>query len=317
LLACIGFGQSYSPEQPSFSASPQALQEAFAKLPAGAHPVTILLEEGRYEYDSDGRQTLRYRTIFKVLTKAGAENWAIVERNWAPWKEQRPSIRAQVVAKDGTVHELDPKTIADSPAREKDDDVLSDERKVRAPLPAMEPAPVLLVLLDRQNAHHQYADGVLRFADCLRHVLHAFGLSHRRRERSVCAALVRTRLLASTPETSPALVTPTTLELANRGMFIANNGSTALMHTLAAVEAELDKPAEARASLLQRIDALGEDEPDDNDWYVFGRIAESYGLNQEAAAMYRRLKPPKDERTIPASSYALALRRLKAMATVK
>jgi len=143
LLACAAFGQGFSPAQPPFSASPQALREAFAKMEAGAHPVTILLEEARYEYDSDGRQTLRYRMIFKVLTKAGAENWAIIERTWAPWKEERPSIRARVIAKDGAVHELDPKTIADSPAREQDDDVLTDERKVRAPLPAVEPDSIV------------------------------------------------------------------------------------------------------------------------------------------------------------------------------
>ena len=108
-------------------------------------------------------------------------------------------------------------------------------------------------------------------------------------------------------------VTPATLELANRAMMLSNNGSTPIMHTLAAVEAELDKPSEARATLLQRISALGEDEPDDNDWYVFGRIAESYGLKQEAATMYRRLERPKDEQSVPSSSYSLAERRLKSM----
>jgi hypothetical protein len=108
-------------------------------------------------------------------------------------------------------------------------------------------------------------------------------------------------------------VTTATLELANRGMLVGNNDATGLMHTLAAVDAELDKPAEARATLLQRITALGEDEPDDNDWYVFGRIAECYGLSQEAASMYRRLERPKNELAILASSYALAQKRLKAI----
>lgn len=81
-----------------------------------------------------------------------------------------------------------------------------------------------------------------------------------------------------------------------------------------AVEAELDKPAEARASLLQRMTGMGEDEPDDNDWYVFGRIAECYGLQQEAAGMYHRVQPPRNTLTVADSSYALAQRRLKSMA---
>jgi tetratricopeptide (TPR) repeat protein len=109
------------------------------------------------------------------------------------------------------------------------------------------------------------------------------------------------------------MVSPETLELANRGVLLGGNEAFGLMHTLAAVDAELDKPGEARALLLQRISGSGVDDPDDNDWYVFGRIAESYGLTREAAALYRRLERPKSELTIPSSSYALAQRRLKAL----
>jgi hypothetical protein len=137
-LACSIFGQDVPTAQPLFSASPTALQQAFSKLQAGTHPVTILLEDWRYEYDSAGMQTFHYRMIFKVTTKAAAENWAMIERTWAPWKEQRPSVAARVISKDGTVHELDPKTIAESPVRDGDDDVLTDRRMIRAPLPAIE-----------------------------------------------------------------------------------------------------------------------------------------------------------------------------------
>ena len=143
LLAGTAFGQEYSPAQPPFSATPQALLAACAKLEPGSHPATVLLEEGRFDYDSAGRQTFRYRMIFKVLTKTGGEDWAMIERTWAPWKEERPQIHARVIAKDGSVHELDQKTIADSGAREGGDDVLTDQRTVRAPLPAMEPESVV------------------------------------------------------------------------------------------------------------------------------------------------------------------------------
>jgi hypothetical protein len=68
---------------------------------------------------------------------------------------------------------------------------------------------------------------------------------------------------------------------------------------------------------LQRITVLGEDELDDNDWYVFGRIAESYGLDKDAVTMYRRLRRPKNEQAIASSSYALAQRRLKLIDAVK
>jgi hypothetical protein len=130
-------------EQPAFSASPQALQQAFSGMEAGSNPVTVLLEEGRFEYDSAGRLTHLYRTIFKVWTKEGASAWAMAEQGWAPWVEDRPVVRARVIGPDGTVHELDPKTVADAPASEASGDVLSDRRIVRAPMPAVEPGSIV------------------------------------------------------------------------------------------------------------------------------------------------------------------------------
>jgi hypothetical protein len=59
------------------------------------------------------------------------------------------------------------------------------------------------------------------------------------------------------------------------------------------------------------MNALSEEEPGDEDWYVFGRIAESYGLSQDAGTMYRRLRRPRNEHAVAASSYALAQKRLK------
>jgi len=143
LFACVAFGQTFSPEQPAFSASPQTLLNAFPAADTGSNPATVLLEDARYEFDSSGRLTYRYRTIFKVWTKAGAESWAMIQRNWAPWQDQRPTVRARVIGQNGSVHELDPKTIADSPVRDGDDDVLTDRRMIRAPLPALEPGSVV------------------------------------------------------------------------------------------------------------------------------------------------------------------------------
>src|SRR5437899_1210899 len=96
LFICVASGQGFSPSQPPFSSSPQALREAFSGIEPGQHPALVLLEEVRYEFDAEGRQTVRYRTIFKALTRTGAENWAMIERTWAPWQEDRPTIRARV-----------------------------------------------------------------------------------------------------------------------------------------------------------------------------------------------------------------------------
>ena len=79
------------------------------------------------------------------------------------------------------------------------------------------------------------------------------------------------------------------------------------------VDAELGKEGDARSNLLQRMQVSGSEEPDYADWYVFARIAEQYGLTHEAAAMYHKLAKPRNELMIPASCYALAQRRLKAL----
>lgn len=127
---------------PPFTAGTDALQKAFESVKPGAYPATVLLEETRYDFDASGRQTYHNRVIFKVWTKEGAEDWAMVQRNWSPWREERPSVRARVIAPDGAIHELDPNTIADSPAHD-DDNVLSDRRRIQAPLPALAPGSIV------------------------------------------------------------------------------------------------------------------------------------------------------------------------------
>lgn len=150
-------------DQPAFSASPQALQRAFAEIEPGSNPVTVLLEEERYEFDSSGRPTTRDRTVFKTWTKEAASNWAMTERNWSPWVEDRPVVRARVTGPDGTVHDLDPKTMADAPAREGADDVLTDRRTVRVPLPAMEAGSIVEEEIVTRQTIDSPMPGTLRY----------------------------------------------------------------------------------------------------------------------------------------------------------
>lgn len=61
------------------------------------------------------------------------------------------------------------------------------------------------------------------------------------------------------------------------------------------------------------MDDLNLDEPNDDYWYAFGRIAEQYGERDIAIADYRKLQKPKEPHEIPTSTYRLAQMRLKAM----
>jgi hypothetical protein len=81
---------------------------------------------------------------------------------------------------------------------------------------------------------------------------------------------------------------------------------------LAAVYAELGKTPDALENLRRAIQ-LRNVRLDDGDWYILGRIAEQYGLNDVAAAMYRKvpLMPPGAGEQVGHGIYAAAQRRLK------
>ena len=65
--------------------------------------------------------------------------------------------------------------------------------------------------------------------------------------------------------------------------------------------------------LVQAMDSLNLDEPNDNYWYAFGRIAEQYGERATALAIYARVAKPERSEEIGYSSYHLAQVRLQAL----
>lgn len=143
VLATSLFAQTAVSSKRAFALSPAELQKAFADVKPGSNPVTILTEEATYEFDASGKFVHRHYLVFKAWTKQGAENWAMLQRYWSPWQEDRPLVRARVVGEDGSVHELDPKTVIDAAAKDGDADVISDKRMVKAPLPAMQAGSVV------------------------------------------------------------------------------------------------------------------------------------------------------------------------------
>jgi Flp pilus assembly protein TadD len=67
---------------------------------------------------------------------------------------------------------------------------------------------------------------------------------------------------------------------------------------LAALYAETGKSVEARAALLQNIDTMGNGVLQDGDWYVLGRIAENYGVNDYAITAYRKVSKESGAATV-------------------
>ncbi len=87
--------------------------------------------------------------------------------------------------------------------------------------------------------------------------------------------------------------------------------NAACLHTLATVYAELGKTSEALENLRRAVEIRGE-RTEEADWYVLGRIAEQYGLDEVAAGLYRKV--PARPALAADDVYVLAQRRLKKLA---
>jgi tetratricopeptide (TPR) repeat protein len=120
------------------TAPPAEVLAAAAKVKAPVDSsVIILFEELVHTYEDAQRSRHVYRQIYEILTPQGVEGWDSVGSGWSPWYEDRPTLRARVIAPGGRAFMLDPKTIETAGAPGGDQTVYSDRQMVRAPLPGV------------------------------------------------------------------------------------------------------------------------------------------------------------------------------------
>ncbi len=100
------------------------------------------------------------------------------------------------------------------------------------------------------------------------------------------------------------------LEDALKANTLTSYGTSSYVHTLATLYAELGKGQEARQLLLKSLELKGKGALAEYDWYVVGRIAEGYGLWEEARAAYVKAKSTTPDIN---SVDSLASTRLKAL----
>jgi tetratricopeptide (TPR) repeat protein/transglutaminase-like putative cysteine protease len=146
-----------------FTAEPAALlRAAHALSPPQGSEVDILLEEGSYAYDAEGRETSTYRVLYRVLTPEGARGWATIGTPWSPWFEERPVLEARVITPDGKAHTLDPATLVELIPEDKNPESFSDRRVVRAPLPAITVGAIVEQRIVSRESTTPFASGTTR-----------------------------------------------------------------------------------------------------------------------------------------------------------
>ena len=134
--------------------APKKAESSASPAPADAKEpnAEILLDEGTFVFDAEGRRTATYRMRFRILRESAIEGWGTMRAYWAPWHEKRPQLRATVKLPDGRTFELDPKTIEESSVQG-GSATYTDRRMVRAPIPGIEVGAVVeqtTILVDEE-----------------------------------------------------------------------------------------------------------------------------------------------------------------------
>jgi transglutaminase-like putative cysteine protease len=144
-----------------FAAEPRAMLAAAREVPAPAGgDVQVLYRDAVYELDADGRMTYRQHLVFRPLTVQGAEAWSTTEVDYAPWHQERPVVRARVIAPGGREEWLEAAALADAPAPSEAADVVADRRVLAAPLPPARPGALVEEETVVRDAAPYFAAGV-------------------------------------------------------------------------------------------------------------------------------------------------------------
>lgn len=98
------------------------------------------------------------------------------------------------------------------------------------------------------------------------------------------------------------------LEYARKAVNLTQSANRAVLHTLAALYAATGRYEDARSLMDRCLELTIDGEPENEDWYVFGRIAEGYGFPDSARDAYRKVLPPTSPDRL--STWELAQRRL-------
>ena len=121
-----------------FTGTAKELLAAGNKAVVTNSPAVVMLSHTqRFAFDEAGRRTTTLYNLYKVTSSEGVSGWASTSASWAPWYQQKPRIRARVIAPNGTVHTLEPNQLIEDKTPTGSAHTYSDHRRIRAPLPSV------------------------------------------------------------------------------------------------------------------------------------------------------------------------------------
>jgi transglutaminase-like putative cysteine protease/Flp pilus assembly protein TadD len=136
----------------AFSLEPKEILKAASSVKTDKDDAAVyLVDEETYRFEADGTSLYRCRAAYKLLSESGVEEMKSVSCSYQPWRQDKPEIRARVIAPSGKIYILDQATLADRTSREVKD-VYSDSRTLTAPIPGLEVGAVVeyeITLRDR------------------------------------------------------------------------------------------------------------------------------------------------------------------------
>ena len=97
----------------------------------------VLRHDTTITFDAKGRATRNYHIVDVVDRPVALDDFGTLDLSWRPFFQDRPVVRARVIAPDGTVATLDPSLMKDAPAVSDSPQVFSDRRTLQAPLPRL------------------------------------------------------------------------------------------------------------------------------------------------------------------------------------
>jgi hypothetical protein len=147
---------------PALSASPETILKAAAAQPAPKDgDIEMLFEEHIYRLDGEGRQSRIARRVYRYLTEKGVDDWSSTEADWSPWCEEKPIFHVRVITPDGQAHALDPESIGEAPAEQDSPTMFSDDKLLRAPLPAIVVGAVVEEEIETREVRSLFDHGIV------------------------------------------------------------------------------------------------------------------------------------------------------------